>query len=111
MITLIAPAHLRDTAATLCEAIAGPAGGGMFITPLYTDTSEPSHYISSGWVASEFAEALLSADHDTLSAMATAAGLEYDAALLAACDIGTEGWRTAIARLGLSREPAHEDQA
>lgn len=127
MITLIVPAHLRDTAAALCEQIAGPAGAGMFITPLYSDSAEPSHYISTGWIADEFSDALhctvatedgeetRPADLGALQVMADVAGVPFDAeqveALLGQCYITTDPWRDAVERLGLSLEVQHDHQA
>lgn len=127
MITLIVPAHLRDTAAALCEQIAGPAGAGMFITPLYSESSEPSHYISTGWIADEFRDALpctvvtdegeemRPTDLGALADMADAAGVPFEQeqveALLGQCYITTDPWRVAVERLGLSMEAQHDHQA
>lgn len=120
MITLIVPAHLRDTAAALCEQIAGPAGAGMFITPLYSNQAEPSHYISTGWIADEFSDTLprtvvtdegentRPTDLGALADMADASGVPFEQeqveALLGQCYITTDPWRSAVERLGLSLE-------
>lgn len=124
--TLICPAPLRDQCATLCAALAGPAGAGMFVQPLYADSAEPSHYYSSGWIAEAFRDALprttineegepvtRPADLPELVAMAASAGIETTEAALGAllqqCDVSDQPWRAAAARLGLSSKPIYPE--
>lgn len=124
--TLICPAPLRDQCATLCAALAGPAGAGMFVQPLYTDSDTPSHYYSSGWIAEAFRDALprttideegepvtRPADLAALVAMAAQAGITITeaelGALLDQCDVSDQPWRVAVARLGLSVNPVYEE--
>lgn len=123
--TLIPAASVRDQAATLCAALAGEAGAGMFQRPLYT-SDIPSHYLSTGMIAAHFAGALpltsadeegqlttRPADYDALLAMAASAGITITQpeleALLSQCDISDQQWQVAVARLGLSVDPVNED--
>ncbi len=120
--TLIVTAEHVDLARSLCAAIAGPAGEGMFSTPLSATGLYPAtHYISAGLIAEPFAailplnmpatedteaqhipgrpEAVLAALPDDYAPMPTMAEVE---ALFAGIDI-TEGDPLArIAQLGLS---------
>lgn len=124
--TLIVPAALRDTCAQLCAALAGPAGDGMFVQPLYSDSAEPSHYFSSGWIDTPFRDALprthtneegelvtRPADYEALMTMAQSAGIEVTQqeleGILSQCDVSGQGWREAAARLGLSVNPVYEE--
>lgn len=124
--TLIPSAPVRDQAATLCAALAGPAGAGMFQRPLYSDSDQASHYLSTGLIAPEFADALpltsvdeegtvttRPADYDALIAMADAVGITITQqeleAILSQCDVSDQPWQVAVARLGLSVDPVYED--
>lgn len=125
--TLIPSATVRDQAATLCAALAGPAGEGMFQRPLYSG-EQPSHYLSAGMIAAHFADALpltsadeegnlttRPADYAALLAMADAAGVTITQseleAILSQCDVSDQLWQVAVARLGLSVNPVYEDVA
>lgn len=55
--TIILPIALADQARNLCMALTGSASEGMFTTPLYTSNT-PTHMISSGYIATEFADIL-----------------------------------------------------
>lgn len=113
--TLIAHKQVRDRAAELCAAIAGPSGSGMFVIPAYTGPNI-THYASSGKIQPQFADALprgeRPADYDTLITMAAAAGIETDQVELEAifdqCDVSGEDWQTAFDRLGITKEPTDE---
>lgn len=142
--TLITPAHLRDQVSNLCWALAGEAGHGMFLRGLYQPVPyvappedpeedwtpppkpEPSHYMSTGGIAQEFADALpltstgedgnfitRPADIDTLMAMAEAAGVsvtrEALESILSQCDVSDQPWQAAIERLGLSVTPRYSE--
>ena len=124
--TLIPSASVRDQAAQLCAALAGPAGAGMFQRPLYSDSDNPTHYLSAGLIAQVFADALpltstdeegqlttRPADYPALLAMAQAVGVEVTQAelesILSQCDVSDQDWRTALARLGLSAEPVYAE--
>jgi len=125
--TLILPATVRDQAATLCAALAGPAGEGMFQRPLYSSDT-PSHYLSTGPIAPEYSDALpltsadeegnlttRPADYAALLAMAASAGVTVTQpeleAILSQCDVSDQPWQVAVARLGLSVNPVYEDVA
>ena len=120
--TIIVDAAQVELARSLCAAIAGPAGEGMFSTPLSATGLFPAtHYISAGLIAEPFAailpldmpatedteaqripghpEAVLAALPEDYAPMPTMAEVE---ALFAGADI-TEGDPLAhIAQLGLS---------
>lgn len=120
--TLIVTADHADLARSLCAAIAGPAGEGMFSTALSASGLYPAtHYISAGLIEDTFAsilpldipatedteaqripghpEAVLAALPDDYAPMPTMAEVE---ALFAGIGI-TEGDPLArIAQLGLS---------
>ena len=56
---LIVPAEHAELARLLCATLAGPAGAGMFMTPLSPTGQEPAtHYISSGYIFDDFAALL-----------------------------------------------------
>ena len=62
--TLILPIALAEPARAACMALTGSASEGLFITPLYSEgTTEPTHAISSGYIAGEFADLLPCGDH------------------------------------------------
>lgn len=57
--TLIVPANQVELARSLCAALAGPAGEGMFNTPLSPTGLYPAtHYISAGLIEEPFAAIL-----------------------------------------------------
>lgn len=57
--TLIVPADQVELARSLCAALAGPAGEGMFNTPLSATGLFPAtHYISTGLIENTFASIL-----------------------------------------------------
>ena len=57
--TIIVDATQVELARSLCAALAGPAGGGMFTTPLSASGSLPAtHYISAGLIEDTFASLL-----------------------------------------------------
>ena len=57
--TLIVPTNQVELARSLCAALAGPAGEGMFTTPLSPTGFFPAtHYISSGYIFDDFAALL-----------------------------------------------------
>ena len=120
--TIIVDATQVELARSLCAAIAGPAGEGMFSTPLSATGLFPAtHYISAGLIAEPFAailpldiqetedaeaqrvpghpEAVLAALPEDYAPMPTLAEVE---ALFAALDITEGDPLTRIAQLGLS---------
>lgn len=122
--TLIPSAAVRDQAASLCAALAGEAGANMFQRPLYSGEG-PSHYLSTGGISPEFADALpltstdeegkittRPADYDALIAMADAVGITVTQpeleAILSQCDVSDQPWQVAVARMGLSVHPQYE---
>lgn len=57
--TLIVPADHAALARNLCAVLAGPAGAGMFLTPLSASGLHPAtHYISAGLIEDTFAAIL-----------------------------------------------------
>ena len=57
--TIVVDAAQVELARSLCATLAGPAGDGMFTTPLSTSGSLPAtHYISAGLLEDEFANLL-----------------------------------------------------
>lgn len=57
--TLIVPANQVELARSLCAALVGPAGEGMFNTPLSPTGLYPAtHYISTGLIEEQFANLL-----------------------------------------------------
>lgn len=120
--TIIVNAGQVDLARSLCAALAGPAGEGMFSTPLSDSGLHPAtHYISAGLIEDTFAsnlpldipatehteaqrvpghpEAVLAALPDGYAPMPTLAEVE---ALFAGIDITEGDPLTRIAQLGLS---------
>lgn len=105
---LITPADLAPLARALTEAVAGPAGAGMFQTPLSATGTEATHYISSGMIEDRFADILTSPE--ALYAAITEATPEGDPVpvsleqcedLLTRSDISDEEPFEALARLEL----------
>lgn len=121
--TLIVPVDQVELARSLCAALAGPAGEGMFTTQLSpTGEVPPTHYISAGMIEEPFADLLpltsvSYAEDDTPSIetrpgdidltvqLAADAGLPITeaevSALLAAVDVSDQVAEDALARLGL----------
>lgn len=117
--TMIVPSAHADLARTLCAALAGPGGAGMFTTPLSATGAEPaSHFISAGLIQQEFADllphTLTAADlgevtregrPDLIVALASEAGVTvtYDEvqALLNAIDVTDSDPHARMATLGL----------
>ena len=120
--TLIVQADHAELARSLCAALAGPAGEGMFSTPLSATGLFPAtHYISAGLIEDKFAailpldmpateeaeaqripghpEAVLAALPEDYAPMPTLAEVE---ALFAGIDITAGDPLTRIAQLGLS---------
>lgn len=124
--TIIVPAAFQQLAQGLCEAAAeGDAGAGMFTTGLSPNGEEPAtHYISSGGIATEFADILpltmvtpsteigepdvittRPGNVAVVETMAAQAGITLPtgtiAALFAAIDVSEQGPFDAMARCGL----------
>ena len=98
---IIVHAAIRDQAAGLCAALAGPGGTGMFETPLSSTGQEPAtHYISSGMIEEEFA-AMLENPELVVEASEGAVTLEQAQALLSMSDVSEETPQQAFERLGL----------
>lgn len=101
---MIVPAHRQAFAQMLCEALAGPAGAGMFVVGLSPGGMAPAtHYISIGPVEVEFAALL---DDAALLAQACASAglsitLDECRALLDDADVSADESGPALARLGL----------
>lgn len=110
--TIILPVTLADTARNLCMALTGSASEGMFTTPLYTGETV-THTISSGYIATEFAEVLPcggeGGDVQRLAEMLSGVEVEMDAEdigeILEMVDISEEEPYVAMARLGLVLGP------
>ena len=122
--TIIVPASAAEFARTACASLAGPGGSGMFTTPLSTTgEAPPTHYISSGLIAPEFAHMLpeqvweqgedgtwtqtgvLPGDPVAVYEACTAAGMVVTQAgvdgVLAVTDVTEHEPFTALGRLGL----------
>ena len=107
--TIVLPVELADQARDLCMALTGSASEGMFTTPLYTGETV-SRTVSSGYIATEFAEMLPcdgeggnpEALMDLLSSVGTEVPTEQLEQLLSMIDISEEEAYVAIDRLGLS---------
>ena len=114
--TIILPLELAEPARAACMALTGSASEGVFTTLLYPEggtEATPTHAISSGYIAGEFADLLplygvRGGDAAALAALATAGGVELTeqqvADLLAACHIVDDGGHPyeTFAELGLS---------
>src|SRR5690554_4528736 len=101
--TMIVPAHLAPIARAMAEAVAGPPGAGMWTTGLSADGSEPTHYVSSGPIAAEFA-ALLIDGHALHEAAGGQVPLDTCLELVATSevvDLDSESPFDTFARLGL----------
>ena len=115
--TLIIPIALAEPARAACMALTGSASEGLFTTLLYPEGStEPTHAISSGYIAGEFADLLPCGDHpgNTEALLAMLKSVEFPITteeltqLLSIIDISEEESYVAMARLGLSLAPANE---
>lgn len=115
--TMIPPIALAEPARAACMALTGSASGGLFITPLYSEGNpEPTHAISSGYIAGEFADLLPCGDQpgNTDALLALLKSVEFPITteeltqLLSIIDISEEESYAAMARLGLSLSPANE---
>jgi len=111
--TIIVPIDLAEPARAACMALTGSASEGLFTTPLYSTEATPTHAISGGYIAGEFAD-LLPCGGQPGNAEALLALLEdvefpitIDelAGMLAMIDISEEEPYAAMARLGLSLAP------
>lgn len=116
---MIVPVDHVDLARSLCATLAGDGGSGMFTTPLSpTGDYPPTHWISSGMIADNFAALLPLTTYmpdaepihtpgqpDTVAAIATANGYPTTAeqvqALFAAADVTEQDPFAAMERLGL----------
>ena len=112
--TMIIPISLAEPARAACMALTGSASEGLFITPLYIEGNpEPTHAISSGYIAGEFADLLPCGDHpgDVPALLAMLDGVDFPitpeelTGMLAMIDISEEPGEVALARLGLSLAP------
>ena len=109
--TLIIPIALAEPARAACMALTGSASEGLFTTLLYPEGStEPTHAISSGYIAGEFADLLPCGDQpgNIEALLAMLEGVEFPitpeelAGMLATIDISEESADEAMARLGLA---------
>ena len=114
--TLIIPIALAEPARAACMALTGSASEGMFTTPLYSEGgtgATPTHAISSGYIAGEFADLLPCGDQpgNIEALLAMLAGVEFSitpeelTGMLAMIDISDEAAEAAMGRLGLSLAP------
>ena len=114
--TLIIPIALAEPARQACMALTGSASEGLFTTLLYPEggtEATPTHAISSGYIAGEFADLLPCGDQpgNTEALLAMLEGVEFPitpeelAGMLAMIDISDEDADTATARLGLALAP------
>lgn len=112
--TMILPLPLAEPARAACMALTGSASEGLFTRPVYSEGNpEPTHAISSGYIAGEFADLLPCCDHpgnvDALLAMLE--GVEFPitpeelTGMLAMIDISEDPAEVALARLRLSLAP------
>ena len=109
--TMILPIALAEPARAACMALTGSASEGMFTRPVYSEGNlEPTHAISSGYIAGEFADLLPCGDHpgNQIALLAMLEGVEYPitaeelAGMLAMIDISEESADEAMARLGFA---------
>ena len=118
--TLILPIALAEPARAACMALTGSASEGLFITPLYSEGNhEPTHAISSGYIAGEFADLLPCGDSpgNQAALLAMLEGVEFPitaeelAGMLAQIDISEEAAEVAMGRLRLSLVPGEDANA
>lgn len=112
--TMVTPIALAEPARAACMALTGSASEGLFITPLYSEGNpEPTHAISSGYIAGEFADLLPCGDRpgNVPALLAMLEGVDFPIApeeltgMLAMIDISEDPAEVALARLGLSLVP------
>lgn len=116
--TMTLPIALAAPARAACMAVTGSASEGLFTRPVYSEGNpEPTHAISSGYIAGEFADLLPCGNHpgNVPALLAMLEGVDFPIALeeltgmLAMIDISDEPAEVALARLGLSlSEPIEE---
>lgn len=117
---LIVPDAQVEFARELSATVAGPAGAGMWTTPLSSTGAEPAtHWISAGLISQDFAallplgnepgNAALVAQLATANGMATTA--EQVRALFDVADVTEDESHVAMARLGLVMVSAQEPSA
>lgn len=102
--TMIVPAALVPLARALAACLS-PAGTGMFEVGCSADGSAPAtHYISTGMIQVQFAEAI--SDASALHAACLGAGASVSSsqcqALVSASDVSNEQPFDALARVGLA---------
>ena len=109
--TMILPVALAEPARAACMALTGSASEGLFLRPVYSEVNpEPTHAISFGYIAGEFADLLPCGDHpgNVPALLAMLDGVEFPISaeeltgVLAMIDISDEQGEVALARLGLS---------
>ena len=111
--TLIIPIALAEPARSACMALTGSASEGLFTTLLYSEGGTeptPTHAISSGYIAGEFADLLPCGDSpgNQAALLAMLEGVQFPiapeelAGMLAMIDISEESADEAMARLGLA---------
>ena len=111
--TIIVPIDLAEPARAACMALTGSASEGLFTTPLYSTEETPTHAISSGYIAGEFADLLPCGDQpgNAEALLALLEDVEFPITIdeldgmLAMIDISEEEPYAAMARLGLSLAP------
>ncbi len=112
--TMISPIALAEPARQACMALTGSASEGLFRTLLYSEGNpEPTHAISNGYIAGEFADLLPCGDHpgNVPALLAMLEGVEFPISaeeltgVLVMIDISEEPAEVALARLGLSLVP------
>ena len=108
---MIVPTEHVELARSLCAALAGDGGTGMFTTALSaTGQDQATHYISSGLIESDFSDLLpLSStpgQPDVVHSLALQSGMSVSVddvtRLLAAVDVSEEPPAEALGRLGLA---------
>lgn len=119
--TLISPTALVEPARAACMAVTGSASEGLFTTLLYPveGNSEPTHAISSGYIAGEFADLLPCGDSpgNQAALLAMLEGVEFPISaeeltgMLAMIDISDEAAEVAMGRLRLSLVPGEDANA
>ena len=118
--TMITPIALAEPARQACMALTGSASEGLFTTMRYPEGStEPTHAISSGYIAGELADLLPCGDHpgNVPALLAMLEGVEFPitaeelAGMLAQIDISEEAAEVAMARLGLALVPDEDANA
>lgn len=112
--TMILPIAIAEPARAACMALTGSASAGLFLRPVYSEGNpEPTHAISSGYIAGEFADLLPCGDQpgNVPALLAMLEGVEFPISageltgLLVMIDISEDPAEVALARLGLSLVP------